>query len=167
MSVLQVRGDARCPEGVVPDPVLDAGDGRATESSGRRLVATCCCPVSAPVLPAAWNYRGRLLLTVSKPYQNGIRSRDGTYLRAKGRPPMLLKSQRTGLIPWSRKTQAAGFTRRRSGVRVPARPPLSTGFRDWPGRKANVSSKRPVSRPRLKRGQIGFDHLASYAAHFL
>jgi hypothetical protein len=31
-------------------------------------------------LPAAWNYRGCLLLTVSKPYQNAILSGDGTCL---------------------------------------------------------------------------------------
>jgi hypothetical protein len=29
---------------------------------------------------AAWKYRGRLLLTVSKPYQNAVLSRDGTCL---------------------------------------------------------------------------------------
>ena len=37
-------------------------------------------PMTTPEFQAAWKTRGRLLLTVSKPYQNAILSRDGTCL---------------------------------------------------------------------------------------
>jgi hypothetical protein len=45
--------------------------------------AVTCRPgptMTTPEFPAAWKTRGRLLLTVSKPYQNAILSSDGTCL---------------------------------------------------------------------------------------
>ena len=76
-AVPQTLRHAGRAEGVATDLCLDAGVGRA-----RRIMryTSAWTYHDYAGVPAAWNYRGRLLLTVSKPYQNAILSCDGTCL---------------------------------------------------------------------------------------